>query len=135
MDWKPLDLVSGVCLECGLSYHTQVEITSLDQVNAERKNEELGPISALRKPTKVWLDGGWETAFCLENKVDPPNTKDITTNQLADWIDPNVIAENIIEELQDYEVEPTLDNAKAVWLDFLENELHEGLRQSIEAQF
>jgi len=55
--------------------------------------------------------------------------------ELAEWIDPRVIAEAIIEELESQEVEQTIANGQKVWLDFLESELSEGLRSSIKAIF
>ena len=55
--------------------------------------------------------------------------------ELAEWIDPRVIAEVIIEELESQEVEQTVANGQKVWLDFLESELPEGLRSSIKAIF
>jgi len=55
--------------------------------------------------------------------------------ELAEWIDPRVIAEAIIEELESQEVEQTVANGQKVWLDFLESELTEGLRSSIKTIF
>jgi len=55
--------------------------------------------------------------------------------ELAEWIDPRVIAEAIIEELESQEVEQTVANGQKVWLDFLESELPEGLRSSIKTIF
>lgn len=48
--------------------------------------------------------------------------------ELADWIDTDVIAENILEHLKEEGFEPTVENAKKLWLDFLETELHEGIK-------
>jgi len=53
--------------------------------------------------------------------------------QLADWIDANVIAENILEALEEEAVEPTVENAQKVWLDFLYTELGDGLDNSVRA--
>lgn len=53
--------------------------------------------------------------------------------QLADWIDANVIAENILERLEEGDVEPTVENAQKVWLDFLYTELGGGLESSVNA--
>ena len=68
-----------------------------------------------------------------EGLLDDGSAGDTTAIQLADWIDPNVIAEHIIEELQDGGVGVTLVNAKAVWLRFLEAFLTEGLYYCVEA--
>ena len=50
--------------------------------------------------------------------------------ELADWIDALVIAAVILEELEDQEVPPTLENAQEVWLDALE-ELHHLVSSSV----
>ena len=55
--------------------------------------------------------------------------------QLAEWIDTDVIANAIYEELEEQGVEPTLENAKTIWLDVLENELPDALRSSVKARF
>jgi hypothetical protein len=60
-----------------------------------------------------------------------PDTKE----QLADWIDTDVIANAISEELEEQGVKPTLENAKTIWLDVLENELPDALRSSVKARF
>ena len=60
-----------------------------------------------------------------------PDTKE----QLAEWIDTDVIANTISEELEEQGVEPTLENAKTIWLDVLENELPDALRSSVKARF
>ena len=56
-------------------------------------------------------------------------------DELAEWIDPRVIAEAILEELESQEVEQTVANGRKVWLDVLESELPDGLRSSIKAIF
>jgi hypothetical protein len=58
-----------------------------------------------------------------------------TKADLAQWIETDVIAEAILDELQEQGVKPTLENAKRVWLDVLENELPQGLKASIKARF
>jgi len=60
-----------------------------------------------------------------------PDTKE----QLAEWIDTDVIADAISEELEEQGIEPTLENAKTIWLDVLENELPDALRSSVKARF
>jgi len=60
-----------------------------------------------------------------------PDTKE----QLAEWIDTDVIADAISEELEEQGVKPTLENAKTIWLDVLENELPDALRSSVKARF
>jgi len=55
--------------------------------------------------------------------------------QLAEWIDTDVIANAIYEELEEQGVEPTFENAKTIWLDVLENELPDALRSSVKARF
>jgi hypothetical protein len=60
-----------------------------------------------------------------------PDTKE----QLAEWIDTDVIADAISEELEEQGIKPTLENAKTIWLDVLENELPDALRSSVKARF
>jgi len=58
---------------------------------------------------------------------------DSHVNGLMWWFDTADLARNILEKLQEEGVEPTVDNAKKVWLDFLLTELNEGLGNSVEA--
>jgi len=60
---------------------------------------------------------------------------DEVQKQLAAWIDANVIAEHILEELEDEDVEPTLENGQQLWLNVLLTELCYALRNSIKAIF
>ena len=60
-----------------------------------------------------------------------PDTKE----QLAEWIDTDVIVNAISEELEEQGVKPTLENAKTIWLDVLESELLDALRSSVKARF
>ena len=60
---------------------------------------------------------------------------DKVLDELAEWIDPGVIAEAILEELESQDVEPTVANGQKAWLDFLESELPDGLRSSIKSIF
>ena len=53
--------------------------------------------------------------------------------ELADWIDADVIAELIIDQMEDQGEKPTLKYAKNVWLDVLEHELHDAIRNAITA--
>lgn len=50
------DDVSGFCLECGYEYHTAFSVVTLEDVNEERANYELGPLTELRKPVDGWRD-------------------------------------------------------------------------------
>lgn len=52
-------------------------------------------------------------------------------SNLIDWIDPSVIAECVLEEMADQDMPLTLDLAKKVWLDVLEN-LHSQLEVSVD---
>ena len=56
------------------------------------------------------------------------NTSPLT--ELADWIDADVIAHAILEELEEEAIPPTLENGQKVWLDALE-ELHHLIAASI----
>lgn len=55
--------------------------------------------------------------------------------ELAEWIDADVIADAIIEDLEERGVEATLENGKAAWLDVLEHELHGAIGSAINAKF
>lgn len=54
-------------------------------------------------------------------------------DQLGDWIDASVIAEQLVDAMAEVALpeEMTLDNAKAIYYDFLQNELPDGLRRSV----
>jgi hypothetical protein len=56
-------------------------------------------------------------------------------HELAGWIETEVIAEHILGELEELGVQPTLENAKTVWLDVLENELCQAIHSSVKARF
>ena len=54
---------------------------------------------------------------------------------LRAWVDPAVIADTIIQELESQGIEVTLDNAKKVWNDVLEHEIVMVLSISAENVF
>lgn len=54
---------------------------------------------------------------------------------LASWIDTDVIADAIFDELEEQRVTPTLENGRTIWLDVLENELPDALKSSVKARF
>jgi hypothetical protein len=56
-------------------------------------------------------------------------------DELAEWIDPRVIAEAVLEKIESQEIERTVANGQKVWLDFLESDLSEALRSSVKAIF
>ena len=56
-------------------------------------------------------------------------------HELAGWIETAVIAEHILDELEEQGIQPTLENAQTVWLDVLETELCEAIRSSVKAKF
>ena len=56
-------------------------------------------------------------------------------HELVDWIETDVIAEHILGELEEQGCEPTLENAKTVWLDVLETELCDAISSSVKAKF
>lgn len=56
-----------------------------------------------------------------------------TREGLADWIDSDVIAEHILDELKEQGGKPTLKYAKQVWLDVLQHELHDAIKNAITA--
>ena len=54
-------------------------------------------------------------------------------DELAKWIDTDVIASSIVEEMVDQGMEVTLANAQKVWLNILENGLPGDTKYGIEA--
>ena len=48
--------------------------------------------------------------------------------KVADYIDTSVVAEAILDDLEEEGLPPTVENAQKLWLDFLGTELHEGIR-------
>jgi hypothetical protein len=55
-----------------------------------------------------------------KTKGDKPTTQEqAVIDRLAKWIDPQVIAETLVEELVDNEVEVTTENAQKVYLSHL----------------
>ena len=50
------DDVNGYCLECGYEYHTVSSIQTLEEVNEERVNYEMEPLTELRGPVGGWQD-------------------------------------------------------------------------------
>ncbi len=48
------------------------------------------------------------------------------------WLDSGVIADAIIENLQEQGLSVTVENMKTVWLSFLESEMPDGLRSTIK---
>lgn len=51
--------------------------------------------------------------------------------ELASWIDTDVISGAILEELADAGVEGNLENGKKAWLAVLEGHLHNALRSEV----
>ncbi len=77
----------------------------------------------------------WEVGTGLMCQSRKGGSMPDTKEQLAEWIDTDVIANAISEELEEQGVKPTLENAKTIWLDVLENELPDALRSSVKARF
>ena len=53
--------------------------------------------------------------------------------KLVDWIDTDVIAKHIIDEMEEQGCRITLEYAKNIWLDVLQNELHHAIKNAITA--
>ena len=47
-DWKPHDMVHGICLECGFAYDTIDRQATLDQVNWIRQALDLQLVTTLK---------------------------------------------------------------------------------------
>jgi hypothetical protein len=59
--------------------------------------------------------------------------REMWLKELAEWIETQPLAGEILDTLEDQEAEVTLENAKKLWLDFLETELNSGLSNSLAA--
>lgn len=55
--------------------------------------------------------------------------------ELADWIDANVIAEALLDELLENNIEPSVENGKKLWLDILEYQLPDAIQSAINHIF
>lgn len=64
------------------------------------------------------------------NEDNPFAKRQAVIDQIAKWIDPNVIAKAITEELVDLEIEVTLETCQKVWLRVLQV-IHEQVSQAI----
>lgn len=56
-------------------------------------------------------------------------------DELAQWIDADLIAEAIFDELENQGKQPTLDHGKIIWLDILVHELPQAIASSVKHQF
>lgn len=48
--------VDGVCNECGYEYHTVTSLMTLEEVNVDRIESELVPLTELKKPKDGWKE-------------------------------------------------------------------------------
>jgi hypothetical protein len=62
-----------------------------------------------------------------------PTVREVWEKQLAEWIETQPLAEAVLDTMEDQLAEVTLENAKQLWLDFLETELARGLSNSLAA--
>lgn len=60
------------------------------------------------------------------------STRESTTESFLSWLDSKVIADAIIENLQEQGLGVTVENMKKVWLSFLENEMPDGLQRTVK---
>jgi Zn ribbon nucleic-acid-binding protein len=44
-DWKPTDYVFGLCLDCGFTYYTVRKRTSFRELNHQRRDRDLYPLT------------------------------------------------------------------------------------------
>ena len=78
-----------------------------------------------------WWDAGWH----LCNRTGEYAVVFSTISAISRWIDTYVIAEQLVESLEDEEIKPTFENAKKLWLDVLATELGLGIEASAKALF
>jgi Zn ribbon nucleic-acid-binding protein len=55
VDWKPYDMVSGECLECGFSFNTRAEYMDLEDVNSLREDRDMPKLNQLPEQDSQWL--------------------------------------------------------------------------------
>lgn len=60
-----------------------------------------------------------------------PKVREVWLKELAEWIETEPLAEEILDTLEEQAAEVTLENAQKLWLDFLEHELHSGISNSL----
>ncbi len=56
-------------------------------------------------------------------------------DELAQWIEADLIAEAIFDKLEEQGAQPTLENSKIIWLDALEHQLPQAIASSVKARF
>ncbi|MDP3063885.1 MAG: hypothetical protein Q8O40_11850 [Chloroflexota bacterium] len=59
--------------------------------------------------------------------------RDTLVAEVSLWLDPTVIAEAIVDGLEQVEAPMTVEQAKAVWLNVLETELPQAVKASAKA--
>jgi hypothetical protein len=60
-------------------------------------------------------------------------SREETQKQVADWIEKDVIADAILDALEEEGIEATAENAQKVWLDVLCTELPNAIERSVDA--
>lgn len=50
------DDITGFCSECGYEFHTQYSVLSLEEINEERAEFNLEPLTELKPPVEGWKD-------------------------------------------------------------------------------
>jgi len=75
----------------------------------------------------------WNNTETERRRIMAKTAEKTAKAKLADWIDADVIADAILEQLQEQGKKLNFENGKRVWLDFLETELSDGLENTIIA--
>ncbi len=71
----------------------------------------------------------WVVALAIAKSAENGNRKEVIVKRqelkddLAKWIEPDVIAEAIVNQMDEEKIEYTLENGQQIWLNHLE-ELH-----------
>ena len=110
-DHKPFDQTSGTCLECGLSFQTEAWKASLEAVNDVRQEHEMEPLTALREPTKAWLEAGLESIYVRQGGLSPR-----LGNIQVEAYGQKKTAEALLSMMTDEEVKGQLESALEVML-------------------
>ncbi len=81
-----IDWASGICIECGFCYWTELGVLDLDQVNAEREAQDLEPLKQLKIYLKALDQLRWEHG--LEPLRDVPENWRKTLERIKEEVVP-----------------------------------------------
>ena len=68
-DWRPFDMVDGICLRCGFRYYTKMEIADKETLKEARKEYEFEdkPLTEEEKKRCKDFDDSWNLSQTAKN--------------------------------------------------------------------